>query len=121
LLVVIGILVVLLGIVAYGLSKVIDHQKRAAARISLENMRSMLNEFEVATKGLTRQPAPGTLWWNGSQVGVNVATDIWHDANPTDGAASAGNLEPDPARAPAAVTKEMALDSTNPVNGRYNS
>ena len=117
LLVVIGILMVLISIVAYGIGRVMDHTKRANTRVLLENMKSMISEFEVATKGLTRQP--GQMWVNGNpyQPGpTQPPIDIWHDANPTDGTAVP---EPDALQAPGDVRKEANESPTN--NQRYAS
>jgi type II secretory pathway pseudopilin PulG len=107
--VVVGIMIILVGIVAYGLSKVTTTTKIKSTGTTLAVMKSMLAEFEVATKGLSRQPAYmwQTAGGTGQWVPPGPPIDIWRDGNPGDGPSSATNPEPDPAKVDAgSLTKE---------------
>ena len=53
---VIGIIIILVGIAVYGMGKVMGGSKAASTKATLENLRSMLSEYEVVSKGLNRQP-----------------------------------------------------------------
>ena len=111
---VIGIIVILVGIAVYGMGKVMGNSKAAATKATLENLRSMLSEYEVVSKGLNRQP--GSQWYNDAEYKApGDPISIWKDADPKDGAA---NLpEPDPAHAPQDVTKASGTGN----HGRYNA
>ena len=75
LLVVIGILILLVGIAAFGLSKVINTGKRAQTKVTLENLKSMLSEYEMVSKGL----GPARMW---APTLSTANGDLWHDSNP---------------------------------------
>src|SRR5688500_14133879 len=92
LLVVIGILVIVIGIVAFGLSKVTGTTKVAATKTTMAVLKSMISEFEVATKGLTRQPA--YMWQEDGSQWPPATFNIWRDGI-EDGPAGTGNVEPD--------------------------
>lgn len=98
---VIGIIIILIAIVAFGLSKVTGSAKATSTATTMSVMRSMLAEYEVATKGLNRQPP--YMWRTDGNNGQWVAADnfnIWRDGDPTDGPSSTSNtIEPDPAKA----------------------
>ena len=123
LMVVIAILAILISIVAYGISRVINHTKVAATRVTLQNLRSMVSEFEVTTKGLTRQP--GHMYWNNvDYLSKTTSFDIWRDADPSDNLAANNVPEPDPALAPADVQKDTngsLVMPNNEPNQRYKS
>ena len=116
LLTVIGIIVILVSMVAFGITKVIDSGKRATTKVALGNLHSMLSEFETTTKGLTRQPA--YMYVNDVKLNATPAQaiNIWRDGDPTDGTAAP---EPDPVPAPVGdVTREVSESGTPP---RYNA
>ena len=106
-LIVIGIIILLAGILVYGVSKVMEGSKAASTKATLENLRSMLSEYETVSKGLKRQPPIQFL--NDGDAG---ATSIWQDADPSD---TNSAPEPDPAQAPRDVTQAAG---TGP-SGRY--
>jgi len=118
LLCVIGIIVVLVAMVAFGINKVLDSGRRSTTKVTLENLRSMLSEFETTTKGLSRQ---SYMYSNGARIPASAGgpippgMDIWRDGDPTDGVASAANPEGDPENSPGDVQKGSG-DA-----GRYNS
>jgi len=118
LLCVIGIIVVLVAMVAFGINKVLDSGRRSTTKVTLENLRSMLSEFETTTKGLSRQ---SYMYRNGARIPASAGgpippgMDIWRDGDPTDGVASAANPEGDPENSPGDVQKGSG-DA-----GRYNS
>ena len=108
LLVVIGILLLLVGLAVFGLSKVINTQKRAATKITLENLRGMLTEYEMVAKGL----GPKRMW---TPNGSTAVGDVWNDANP---------LTPlkDPLAAPlGTVAREANTGGTPAQTPRYSS
>ena len=109
---VIGIIIILVGIAVYGMGKVMGGSKAAATKATLENLRSMLSEYEVVSKGLTRQP--GTQYFNDGVV-PPAKVSIWKDGDPTDDPTS--TWEPDPAHAPQDVTKASGTGN----HGRYNA
>jgi type II secretory pathway pseudopilin PulG len=113
-LVVIGIIIILLGIIAFGMSKVIDSQKKASTRNTLNVMRSWLAEYEITTKGLNRQPPKQWTPLGQELKAPGDVITIWTDGNPSDTAAP----EPDPALAPRNVTKEVGAAD---VRGRYSA
>ena len=124
LLVVIAILALLITIVAYGMNRVINHSKVSATRVTLANLRSMVTEFEVTAKGLTRQP--GGIWYKDNRYPPNpgdqllAGENIWQDGNPSDGVLGGSNLvEPDAALAPGDVRKE-ANESLTSAGGKPN-
>lgn len=92
----VAIIIVLVGIVAYGLSKVTGGAKTNATATTMSVMKSMLAEFEVATKGLTRQPPYmyNTAGGAGTWTPPADPIDIWRDGNVADDV-----NEPDPAKA----------------------
>jgi type II secretory pathway pseudopilin PulG len=119
--IVIGIIILLVGIVAYGLSRVINNSKAANTRVVLNNLRSMVAEFETTSKGLNRQPA--YMWattagnpltqWNSTVVPIN----IWREGDPTD--APTNLPEPDPIFVQGGNITKEAAGSNAPL--RYNA
>jgi prepilin-type N-terminal cleavage/methylation domain-containing protein len=107
---VIGIIIILVGIVVYGLGKVMGGSKAAATKTTLENLKSMLGEYEVVSKGLNRQPS--YQWLNDVDYS-NPPMSLWQDFDPGDGAPP----EPDPAQAP----RDVNLASGTGASGRYSA
>lgn len=113
LLVVVAILLVLIGLAVFVLSKVVGTTKTSGTGMVLQNLRTMMSEYEVATKQQLRQPVD--MYWNGGKTAPGTVLNIWKDANPTDGTTAP---EPDPAFAPVNVGPTLGL---NPGFGRYDS
>jgi len=119
LLVVIAILAVLIGLAVFGLSKVIGAQKGTATGMVMQNLKSMITEYEVVTKNQLRQP--GYMWYGAppgsppGQVSGTPGINIWKDANPTD----APTDPAEPLIAPGDVRIEVSQGATN--NQRYAS
>ncbi|MEO6435345.1 MAG: type II secretion system protein [Tepidisphaeraceae bacterium] len=115
LLVVIGILMVLIGIAAYGLSKVLGGSKVAATKIRMEVLRSMVGELEAATKGLNR---PIALFYPDDNGAPVPSQQYWRDGDPMD---PITNLpEPDPFAGPnGSLTLRTPLGAVQPP--RYDS
>ena len=109
---VIGIIIILVGIAVFGMGKIMGGTKEKATRNALENLRSMLSEYEVVSKGLNRQP--GQQWFNDAAV-PPAQVSIWKDGNPTDAATT--TWEPDPALVPQDVDKASGTGT----HGRYNA
>ena len=116
---VIGIIIILVGIAVYGMGKVMGNSKQAATKSTLENLRSMLSEYEVVSKGLNRQPA--IQWYN--DVSFKDGSDpisIWKDADPTDPTTN----QPEPARAwvpSCGISPPIANDGSRPRRSRTNA
>ena len=109
---VIGIIIILVGIVVYGLGKVMGGTKAASTKATLETMRSILSEYEVVSKGLSRQP--GIQWLNdGALTPPGNPVSIWKDGDPTD--AATNQPEPDPVQVPGDVKSASGTGA----NGRY--
>jgi len=106
---VIGILILLVGITVYGISKVMGGTKVRATETTLGQLKGMLSEYEVVSKGLKRQPQ--MQWLNDGDAGTY---SIWQDFDPGDGTAVP---EPDPAQAPRNVT----LAAGTGQSGRYSA
>jgi len=106
---VIGIIILLVGITVYGISKVMGSSKAAATKTTLENLKSMLSEYETVSKGLKRQP--GIQWLNDGDAG---ATSIWQDFDPGDAAKAP---EPDPAVPP----RDVTIAGGTGASGRYSA
>jgi prepilin-type N-terminal cleavage/methylation domain-containing protein len=117
LLTVIGIIVILVGLIAFGITKVINITKVKSTHVELQNLRSMLSEFETVSKGLTRQSYMyhGGTRYPASGMPTPAGMDIWRDGDPSDGAASPTNPEGDPLQSPGDV--KLGSGETN----RYNS
>jgi type II secretory pathway pseudopilin PulG len=111
---VVAILAILIGLVAYGMTKVMGNAKERQTRVTLENLKAMLNEYKVVSKGLTRQPANNQMWYNGSLTPKGGIIDIWKDGDP-----NTDNYEPDGVKAPGDVSLDT-LSATN-TEGRYNA
>lgn len=79
---VVAIIAILLGIVAYGMSKVSTHMKGTAVTATFGNLKSMVAELKATTKGQPRQP--GYLYFGTSQIVATAVLpiDIWNDADP---------------------------------------
>src|SRR5687767_4892335 len=103
---VIAIIVILVGIIMFTLSKVMGSSKASATGSTMGVLKSMLAEFEVATKGLNRQPPYmwDTAGGGGPWTPPGDPIDIWRDGNIVDDPAN----EPDPAQAD---NGEMSRDS----------
>jgi prepilin-type N-terminal cleavage/methylation domain-containing protein len=112
LLIVIGIIAILATIIGFVMSGVMNHGRVQATRVTLQNLKSMVGEFETVAKGLTRQPA--YVWVNGTQVAPTpgVPIDVWHDHDP----ATAGN---NALPAPKNVRKDYV--AADPVKARHQS
>jgi prepilin-type N-terminal cleavage/methylation domain-containing protein len=99
-LIAIGILVVLVGIVAMGLSRVGDAARGRQAEVTLANLRALIAEFETKATLAARQPPH--QWSNARPV---AAVNFWNDGWPW----NVGPPEPDPASAPGRVGEDNAL------------
>ena len=91
-LIVISIIIVLVGIVAFGLSKVTGTTKTNATVTTMGVLKSMIAEFEVTNKGLTKQPP--YVWQSDGSHWPPGTYNIWRDGI-DDGPAGTGNTEPD--------------------------
>ena len=107
LLVVIGILLILIGMVGYGLSKVMGGSKVSATKVRLEALRSMVAELEAATKGLNR---PIGKMYDGSGTSLG-SKQYWWDGDPNDGKTVP---EPDPFPAPVGLVVREGSGVTPP-------
>lgn len=107
---VVAILALLMTIAAYGFNKVIGGSKQRATEVTMGNLRSMLTEYEVVSKGLTRQPA--RMWVGGATVTLAGTYNIWRD-----GDADTALPEPDPIPTPGDVTTAAGTGA----NGRYSA
>ncbi|MCS7034774.1 MAG: type II secretion system GspH family protein, partial [Phycisphaerae bacterium] len=110
LLVAMGILVVLIGIVAFTVSNITGGAKERETRVRLEALEGMLTELKTTT-GLKVQPSP-FVWVGGAtpsqynydpQATSEPPIDIWRDGDPSNHAA---NAPPLPAPNPGPVTME---------------
>jgi prepilin-type N-terminal cleavage/methylation domain-containing protein len=112
LLIVIGIIAILATIIGFVMSGVMNHGRVQATRVTLQNLKSMVGEFETVAKGLKGQPS--FIWVNGTSVaaGGGVTIDIWRDANPN----AANNNAQD---APKNVRKDYV--AVDPLKARYES
>ena len=74
-LVVLGIILVLVGMVFVGVSQMGRAGKKSATKITLENLRSMLAEYDAVTRG--RRTTPAYWVWNGAPAdGVHSANVV---------------------------------------------
>ena len=64
LMIVIGVLVVLATIFIIGIGRVVGGSKVQDTKLTLQNLRNMLAEYEVQTR-FNKNP-PAWMWWNGS-------------------------------------------------------
>ena len=114
LLVVVGILMLLIGIAGYALSRVMGGSQVGSTKVRLEALKSMIGEMEAATKGLNR-PIPNM--WDGSGTGGTYGTQqYWRDGNPND---TNTPPEPDPFPGPNGDLSLASSGSGTPP--RYNA
>ena len=112
LLMVIGILMLLIGIAGYALSRVMGGSKVGATKVRLEALKSMVGEMEAATKGLNR---PIAVMYDG--MGGDYGTQqYWRDGKPNDTNAPP---EPDPFPGPSGDLSLGSSGSGTPP--RYNA
>jgi prepilin-type N-terminal cleavage/methylation domain-containing protein len=111
-LVTIGIILVLVGIVSVGITYVTKAGKNNSAKVTLNNLRGMIAELEMASGLNGRQPV--TWQYNGTTITpLATGANVWKDANPGTPAADDPMLVPD-----GPVSADAALAGTFP---RYNS
>jgi type II secretory pathway pseudopilin PulG len=109
-LVALGILILLIGVVAFTIGGLTSSAKVRQTKVRLESLSAMLTELET-TAGLRRQPgkmfydSPATAYTNPNTPGV-VTFDIWRDANPAD-----DNDTPTPAFQPARAPGNVGVDA----------
>ena len=76
LLVAIGIIALLAGILLYALKHITGQSKTQATKVALENLKSMLGEFETQTR-LGRQPPFWTWQYGGPVIQSGGGLDFW--------------------------------------------
>ena len=115
-LITIGIIMVLIGIAAYGLSRVSMTSKINATRVTLGNLKSMVAELDAAAGLKGRQPAQWA--WTADGMRQTVPTppagqtiNVWLDADPSTVTTPPGTTPPEPLLVPAGpVTSEFSAN-----------
>lgn len=107
-LVTIGILMLLVGIVVYSMSRVGDSSRARETQVALGNLKNMVAELE-ATAGL-RGRQPPHMWKGMPPALATSPFDIWKDADPDDGGT---DPEPDPVIVPAGTVASANPDRLN--------